>query len=44
MFLGYVALAEAIKMDPNKIEAVISWPVPKSFYDIRSFHGLASFS
>jgi hypothetical protein len=44
MFLGYVALAEAIKIDPNKIEAVISWPVPKSFYDIRSFHGLASFS
>ena len=43
MFLGYVVSAEGIKMDPSKIEAIISWPVPKSLHDIRSFHGLASF-
>jgi hypothetical protein len=43
VFLGYVVSAEGIKMDPSKIEAIISWPVLKSLHDIRSFHGLASF-
>jgi hypothetical protein len=43
VFLGNVVLAEGIKMDPSKIKAIISWPVPKSLHDIRSFHGLASF-
>jgi hypothetical protein len=43
VFLGYAVLAEGIKMDPSKIEAIINWPMPKSLHDIRSFHGLASF-
>jgi hypothetical protein len=43
VFLGYVVSTEGIKMDPSKIEVIISWPVPKSLHDIRSFHGLASF-
>jgi hypothetical protein len=43
VFLGYVVSAEGIKMDPSKIEVIISWPVPKSLHDIRSFHALASF-
>jgi hypothetical protein len=43
VFLGYVVLAEGIKIDLSKIEAIINWPVPKSLHDIRSFHGLASF-
>lgn len=30
-------------MDESKIEAILSWPIPKSIHDIRSFHGLASF-
>jgi hypothetical protein len=30
-------------MGPSKIEAITSWPIPKSLHDIRSFHGLASF-
>ena len=43
VFLGYVVSTEGIKMDPSKIEAIISWPVPKSLHDIKSFHELASF-
>ncbi|XXG79359.1 hypothetical protein AAC387_Pa09g0449 [Persea americana] len=43
VFLGYVVSSEGIKMDPFKVEAIISWPVPTSLHDIRSFHGLASF-
>nr|CAD1820506.1 unnamed protein product [Ananas comosus var. bracteatus] len=43
VFLGYVVSAEGIKMDPAKVEAIVSWPEPTSLQDIRSFHGLASF-
>jgi len=32
-----------IMLDPSKIEAITSWPIPKSLHDITSFHGLASF-
>ena len=35
--------AEGIKVDESKIEAIRSWPVPKSSRDVRSFHGLSSF-
>ena len=43
VFLGYVVSREGIMMDPSNIEAITSWPIPKSIHDIRSFHGLASF-
>jgi hypothetical protein len=43
IFLGYVVSKEGIMMDPSKVEAIPSRPIPKSIHDIRSFHGLASF-
>ncbi|XP_056694837.1 uncharacterized protein [Spinacia oleracea] len=43
VFLGYVVSSNGIEMDPSKIEAIISWPIPQSIHDVRSFHGLASF-
>ncbi|GKG43138.1 hypothetical protein Tco_0479822, partial [Tanacetum coccineum] len=42
-FLGYIVTGSSIKMDPTKVEAIISWPTPSTIHDIRSFHGLASF-
>ncbi|GJS91684.1 reverse transcriptase domain-containing protein [Tanacetum coccineum] len=42
-FLGYIVTSSDIKMDPTKVEAIISWPTPSTIHDIRSFHGLASF-
>nr|GEV75915.1 hypothetical protein [Tanacetum cinerariifolium] len=44
IFLGYIVTGSSIKMDPTKVEAIISWPTPFTIYDIRSFHGLASFN
>ena len=43
VFLGYVVSKDRIKMDLSKVEAILSWPIPKSLHDIRSFHGLTSF-
>lgn len=35
--------AEGIKVEPIKVEAIHSWPVPKTINEVRSFHGLALF-
>ncbi|XP_021727697.1 uncharacterized protein LOC110694841 [Chenopodium quinoa] len=34
---------EGIKVDPSKVEAISSWPIPKTVTEVRSFHGLTSF-
>lgn len=43
VFLGYVVLGDGIMVDPNKIEAITSWPILTTIQDVCSFHGLASF-
>jgi hypothetical protein len=30
-------------MDPEKVKEIGDWPSPKSIFEVRSFHGLASF-
>ena len=30
-------------MDPDKVPRILSWPVPRSAYEVRIFHGIASF-
>jgi hypothetical protein len=30
-------------MDPEKVDAIKNWASPKSVFEVRSFHGLASF-
>lgn len=30
-------------MDPSKVDAIRTWPTPRSITEVRSFHGLASF-
>jgi hypothetical protein len=30
-------------MDPKKVDAIKNWPSPKGVFEVRSFHGLASF-
>jgi hypothetical protein len=34
---------EGLKMDSKKVKAIVEWPTPKSAFEVRSFHGLASF-
>ena len=43
VYLGFVFSIEGLKMDPKKIKAIIEWPSPRSVFEVRNFHGLASF-
>ena len=42
-FLGHVVSASGVPVDPEKVEAVMSWERPKSVFKIRSFLRLAGY-
>ena len=42
-FLGHVVNAEGVSPDPNKIETIMSWPIPKNVKEIWSFLGTCSY-
>ena len=42
-FLGHVVLASSVSVDPEKVEAVMSWERPKSVFEICSFLGLTRY-
>lgn len=42
-FLGHTVSQEGIRCNPDKISAVMNWPVPSSVSEVRSFIGLASY-
>lgn len=42
-YLGHVVSKEGIQTDPDKIEAVKTWPVPKTSRDVRSFLGFTGY-
>ena len=42
-FLGHVVSASGVSVDPEKVEAVMSWERPKSVFKICSFLGLAGY-
>ena len=42
-FLRHVMLASGVLVDPEKVEAVMSWERPKSVFEICSFLGLAGY-
>ena len=42
-FLGHVLLAKGILPNPEKVDKVRDWPVPKTSKEVHSFIGLASY-
>ena len=42
-FLGHVLLTSSVSVDPEKVEAVMSWERSKSVFEICSFLGLAGY-
>jgi hypothetical protein len=43
IYLGFVILENDLRMDPDKVEVIKNWPLLKNIFEVRSFHGLASF-
>jgi hypothetical protein len=43
IYLGFIISANELKMDPNKVEVIKNWPSPRNVFEVRIFHGLASF-
>jgi hypothetical protein len=41
--LGFFISTNELRIDPDKVEVIKNWPSPKNIFEVRSFHGLASF-
>jgi hypothetical protein len=42
-YLGHIVSHERIKVDPNKIKAMMDWPIPKTLKNLRGFLGLTGY-
>ncbi|XP_052484850.1 uncharacterized protein LOC128039950 [Gossypium raimondii] len=42
-FLGHILIVDGIKVDPNKVFAIIDWKILKNVFEVRSFLGLAGY-
>lgn len=42
-YLGHVVSPLGVAVDPEKVEAVLDWPVPKDKHELRSFLGLCTY-
>ncbi|KAL6313353.1 hypothetical protein AAG906_001063 [Vitis piasezkii] len=43
VFLGFVVSSKGVETDPEKIKAIVDWPIPTNIHEVRSFHGMATF-
>ena len=43
VYLGFIISQDGLKMDPEKVKAILDWPTPRNTFEVRRFHGLASF-
>ena len=43
LFLGHILSAKRISANPEEVEEVKTWPVPKDIKEVQSFLGLASY-
>ena len=42
-YLGHIVSAKGIEADPEKVAAVMQWPVPKDQKDLKQFLGFMSY-
>ena len=42
-YLGLIISANSVRMDPEKITAVLEWGSPCNLHDVRAFLGFANF-
>ena len=42
-YLGHIVSHEGVKVDPNKIKAMMDWPIPKTLNNLRGLFGLTGY-
>jgi hypothetical protein len=42
-YLSHIVSHEGVKVDPNKIKAIMDWPIPKTLKNLRGFLGLIGY-
>jgi hypothetical protein len=42
-YLGHIVFHEGVKVDPNKIKALMEWPISKTLKNLRGFLGLTGY-
>ena len=42
-FLGVIIREDRVRMEKEKVQRVIEWPVPRSVKDVQKFLGLANY-
>jgi hypothetical protein len=42
-YLGHIVSHEGVKVDPNKIKAIMDWSIPKTLKNLRGFLGLTGY-
>ena len=42
-FLGYMLSKDGLKADPEKIKAILDWPIPTTVKEVQSFIGLCNY-
>ena len=42
-YLGHIISGEGICVDPEKVKAIMEWPMPKNAHEVRSLMGLAGY-
>ena len=43
VYIGFIISQDGLKMDPEKVKAILDWPTPRNTFEVRSFHGLMKF-
>jgi hypothetical protein len=43
IYFCFVISSNELNMDPEKVKVIREWSSPRSMFEVRSFHGLASF-
>ena len=42
-FLGHLVSSEGVRVNPEKVQAIVDWLVPTSVKDVRSFLGISGY-